>query len=98
MHLMSFPDGTNLDLDTNRGAYEHVGMFLKNNGATGDVFSSLGKLCPDSSNEIFINKKILFQFLKSRGVLADYNNNHIAGCEIISELDRIGILKEFLSK
>ena len=105
---MSFPDGTILDLDTDRGAYEHVGMFLKNNGAPGDIFSSLGRLYPSSDKEVTISKKVLFHILTSHDKLSQaeykrnqaYNNTHfahIAEDKMIIELEKLGILQEFLS-
>lgn len=108
MHLITCEDGESFDLHTNRGAYEYVGRFLRMNAADSQTFSCLGRLCPDSSDVVRINKKVLFTILKSHNLLsqAEYNRNpgynnthpsHIAEEKMIVELEKLGIFKEFLS-
>lgn len=70
--------------------------------------SNLGRLCPDSNDIVRINKKVLFAILKSHDLFSQaefnrnpgYNNTHpsyIAEEKMIVELDKLGILEEFLS-
>ncbi len=49
--IMTLPDGTIVDLHTKLGNYHHLAWFLKDQGASSDLFSSLGALFPEEKKE-----------------------------------------------
>ena len=78
-------------------------------GTISDEYYKIGGESPDLDNpSVQINKNILFEILNSHSKLAqaEYNRNpgynnthfsHIAEYKMIAELEKIGILEEFLT-
>ena len=44
MNILSFDDGTSVDLDTAKGQYDYVCRFLVENGADSGVFAAITNL------------------------------------------------------
>lgn len=73
-HVVSFSDGEVIDLHTKEGAYKHVGRFLRENGASGDVFSSFGKLFPDEDNFLYSALREIVERIEMCGASPELTN------------------------